>query len=157
MTYSYLLEKNIIVPPRVVKEKDGMFEGAYVKEVQVGLHDWVASFDLTSLYPSLMMQYNMSPETLIEPEDYSDEMRKILSEGVSVDGMLMKQVNTSGLVTATLTPNGQFFRTDIKGFMPSLIETMFEQRQNAKKIMLKEKQQLELVLTELERRNLRVE
>ena len=42
MTYSYLLEKNIIVPPRVIKEKDSAFEGAYVKEVQVGLHDWVA-------------------------------------------------------------------------------------------------------------------
>ena len=66
LTYAYLYEKNIIVPPREVKSKDSAFEGAYVKEVQVGLHNWVASFDLNSLYPHLMMQYNISPETLIE-------------------------------------------------------------------------------------------
>jgi len=143
MTYSYLLEKNIIVPPRVVKEKSEAFEGAYVKEVQVGLHEWVASFDLNSLYPHLMMQYNISPETLIEPENYSDEMRKILSESVSVDGMLMKQVNTSGLHTATLTPNGQFFRTDIKGFLPTMMEEMYTDRSKFKKMMLAAKQEYE--------------
>jgi DNA polymerase elongation subunit (family B) len=92
LTNAYLLEKNIIVPPRIIKEKDGMFEGAYVKEVQVGAHAWVASFDLNSLYPHLMMQYNISPETLIEPQDYTDEMREILSQGVSVDALLKKSV-----------------------------------------------------------------
>jgi len=143
MTYSYLLEKNIIVPPRIVKEKDGMFEGAYVKEVQVGLHDWVASFDLNSLYPHLMMQYNISPETLIEPQDYSDEMRKILSEGVTVDRLLKKEINTDGLVTATLTPNGQFFRTDTKGFLPTMMEEMYTDRSKFKKMMLKAKQEYE--------------
>ena len=143
MTYSYLLEKNIIVPPRIVKEKNDAFEGAYVKEVQVGLHDFVASFDLNSLYPHLMMQYNISPETLIEPENYSDEMRKILSEGVSVDKLLAKSVNTSGLVTATLTPNGQFFRTDIKGFLPTMMEEMYTDRSKFKKLMLKAKQEYE--------------
>jgi DNA polymerase elongation subunit (family B) len=143
MTYSYLLEKNIIVPPRIIKEKDGMFEGAYVKEVQVGLHDWVASFDLNSLYPHLMMQYNISPETLIEPENYSDEMRKILSEGVTVDRLLKKEINTNGLVTATLTPNGQFFRTDIKGFLPTMMEEMYTDRSKFKKMMLAAKQEYE--------------
>jgi DNA polymerase elongation subunit (family B) len=143
MTYSYLLEKNIIVPPRVVKEKDGMFEGAYVKEVQVGLHDFVASFDLNSLYPHLMMQYSISPETLIEPENYTDEMRRILSEGVTVDKMLKKEVNTDGLVNATLTPNGQFFRTDIKGFLPTMMEEMYTDRSKFKKLMLVAKQEYE--------------
>ena len=97
MTYSYLFEKNIIVPPRIIKEKDSAFEGAYVKEPQVGLHNWVASFDLNSLYPHLMMQYNISPETLIEPENYTPEMREIISSGVSVDKLLNKQVDTSKL------------------------------------------------------------
>jgi DNA polymerase elongation subunit (family B) len=157
LIYNYLFERNIIVPPKSHNSKSAAFEGAYVKEVQVGKHDWVASFDLTSLYPSLMMQYNMSPETLIEPADYTDEMHKILSAGVSVEKLLENRVNTSGLINVTLTPNGQFFRTDIKGFMPSLIELMFKQRQDAKKTMLKDKQQLELVLIELDKRNLRVE
>ncbi len=143
LTYSYLREKNIIVPPREVKEKDGMFEGAYVKVPDVGLHNWVASFDLNSLYPHLMMQYNISPETLIEPEDYTDEMRNVLSQGVSVDALLKKQVDTSQLVNVTITPNGQFFRTDIQGFLPKMMEEMYTDRSKFKKMMLAAKQEYE--------------
>ncbi len=143
MTYAYLFEKGIIVPPKVTKEKDGMFEGAYVKEVQVGKHDWVASFDLNSLYPHLMMQYNISPETLIEPENYTPEMRDILSQGVSVDKMLAKSIDTSGMENVTLTPNGQFFRTDIQGFLPAMCEEMYTDRSKFKKMMLQAKQEYE--------------
>ena len=143
MTYSYLREKNIIVPPREVKEKDGMFEGAYVKTPKTGLHDWVASFDLNSLYPHLMMQYNISPETLIEPEDYTQEMRTVLSQGVSVEKLLTKSVDTSGLENVTLTPNGQFFRTDIQGFLPKMMEEMYGDRSKFKKMMLAAKQEYE--------------
>jgi len=145
LTYSYLLNKNIIIPPREVKEKDGMFEGAYVKEVQAGKHDWVASFDLNSLYPHLMMQYNISPETLIEPQDYTEPMRKIISDGVSVDKMLKKEIDPDLLMSqnATLTPNGQFFRTDIQGFLPAMMEEMYEDRKKFKKMALKAKQEYE--------------
>ena len=66
LIYNYLLERNIIVPPRRIANKTASFEGAYVKDPQIGLHDWVASFDLNSLYPHLIMQYNISPETLID-------------------------------------------------------------------------------------------
>jgi len=143
LTNSYLFEKGIIVPPRIIKEKDGMFEGAYVKEVQVGAHEWVASFDLNSLYPHLMMQYNISPETLIEPENYTESMRAILSAGVSVDKMLAKDVDTSILEGVTITPNGQFFRTDIQGFLPRMMEEMYTDRSKFKKMMLKAKQEYE--------------
>jgi len=143
LTYAYLYEKGIIVPPREVKDKDGMFEGAYVKVPQVGLHDWVASFDLNSLYPHLMMQYNISPETLIEPENYTPEMREVLSQGVSVEKMLTKGVDTSKLVNVTLTPNGQFFRTDKQGFLPRMMVEMYEDRKKFKKLMLKAKQEYE--------------
>ena len=143
LTYSYLLDKNIVVPPRVVKDKTSAFEGAYVKEPQVGLHNWVASFDLNSLYPHLMMQYNISPETLIEPSNYTDEMRNIIMDGVSVDKMLSKQVDTSKLSGVTLTPNGQFFRTDKQGFLPKMMEEMYIDRSKFKKLMLKAKQDYE--------------
>jgi DNA polymerase elongation subunit (family B) len=143
LTYSYLLNKGIIVPPRETQDKDGMFEGAYVKEVQVGLHNWVASFDLNSLYPHLMMQYNISPETLIQPENYTPEMRQIISQGVSVDKMLAKEVNLDALEGATLTPNGQFFRTDKTGFLPAMMEEMYEDRKKFKKLMLQAKQEYE--------------
>ena len=143
LTYNRLLEDNIIVPPKQHKEKTSAFEGAYVKEVQVGAHDWVASFDLNSLYPHLMMQYNISPETLIDPYDYTDEMREVLSSSVSVDKMLMKQVDTSRLVNVTITPNGQFFRTDIQGFLPKMMEEMYTDRSKFKKMMLQAKQEYE--------------
>ena len=143
LTYSYLLERNIIVPPRVIQEKDSAFEGAYVKEVQVGKHDWVASFDLNSLYPHLMMQYSISPECLIDPKDYTPEMREVISSGVSVEKLLNKEVDTSKLKNVTLTPNGQFFRTDIKGFLPAMMEEMYEDRKKFKKLMLKAKQEYE--------------
>ena len=145
MTYSYLLKKNIIVPPREVQEKDSAFEGAYVKEPQVGAHRYVASFDLNSLYPHLMMQYNISPETLVEPQDHTNEMREIISNGVSVDKLLLKQVNLSNLSSnkVTITPNGQFFRTDIQGFLPKMLEEMYEDRKKFKKMMLAAQQEKE--------------
>ncbi len=143
MTYSYLFNKGIIVPPREVQDKDSAFEGAYVKEPQVGAHRWVASFDLNSLYPHLMMQYNISPETLIEPENYTQEMRDILSQGVSVDKLLSKTVDLSNLDGVTITPNGQFFRTDMQGFLPKMMEEMYEDRKKFKKLMLQAKQEYE--------------
>ncbi|NDB59150.1 hypothetical protein EB001_11955, partial [bacterium] len=56
------------------------FEGAYVKEPQVGLHNYVASFDLNSLYPHLMMQYSISPENLVDKSDIDERKRKITEE-----------------------------------------------------------------------------
>jgi DNA polymerase elongation subunit (family B) len=141
--YSYLFEKNIIVPPKIIKNKTEAFEGAYVKEPQVGMHNYVASFDLNSLYPHLMMQYNISPETLIEHEDYTDDMREILGQVINVDRMIDRKINTSKLKDVTITPNGQFFRTDIQGFLPKMLEEMYEDRKKFKKLMLKSKQDYE--------------
>ena len=143
LIYNYLFERNIIVPPKSNNSKSSAFEGAYVKEVQVGKHDWVASFDLNSLYPHLMMQYNISPETLIEVSDYDKEMRDVISKGVSVDKMIEQNVDTSKLTGVTITPNGQFFRTDKQGFLPKMLEEMYVDRSKFKKLMLKAKQEYE--------------
>jgi DNA polymerase elongation subunit (family B) len=143
LIYNYLFERKIIVPPKSNNSKTSAFEGAYVKEVQVGKHDWVASFDLNSLYPHLMMQYNISPETLIEVNDYTKEMRDVISKGVSVDKMIEQNVDTSKLTGVTITPNGQFFRTDKQGFLPKMLEEMYVDRSKFKKLMLKAKQEYE--------------
>ena len=143
LIYNYLFERKIIVPPKSNNSKTAAFEGAYVKEVQVGKHDWVASFDLNSLYPHLMMQYNISPETLIEVSDYDKEMRDVISKGVSVDKMIEQSVDTSKLTGVTITPNGQFFRTDKQGFLPKMLEEMYVDRSKFKKLMLKAKQEYE--------------
>jgi len=142
LIYNYLLERKIVVPPRRVAKKNEAFEGAYVKEPQIGLHDWVASFDLNSLYPHLIMQYNLSPETIVEKDDYTDEMR-LLAGQASVESLLDKKLDTSVLKGVTITPNGQFFRTDKQGFLPAMMIEMYEDRKKFKKLMLKEQQDYE--------------
>ena len=141
--YNYLLERNIVVPPNETSVKDGAFEGAYVKDPQVGVHNYIASFDLNSLYPHLMMQYNISPETIVEVKDYDANMRQMISDGVNVEKMLTKEVDTSKMQGVTITPNGQFFRTDKQGFLPKMLEEMYEDRKKFKKMMISAKQEYE--------------
>lgn len=152
LIYNYLLDKNIIVPPKEEKHKSSAFEGAYVKVPQVGLHNYVASFDLNSLYPHLMMQFNISPETLVEVSDYTPEMRNMIMSGVSVDKMLDKELDTSKLSGVTITPNGQFFRTDKQGFLPKMLEEMYIDRSKFKKMMIQAKKDYE-VETDLNKKN----
>ena len=137
ITYNYLRKKNIIIPPKEQSFKDNAYEGAYVKDPQIGMFDWVASFDLNSLYPHLMIQYNISPETIIEPEYYTDEMRTIVSQ-INVDSLLKQKVDLSSLkgTKITITPNGQFFRTDKQGFLPEIMEKMYNDRTVYKKKMI---------------------
>jgi len=143
LIYNYLLERNIIVPFKVGHDKDSDFDGAYVKEPQVGMHKWVASFDLNSLYPHLIMQYNISPETLIEPEEYDEVMYNIISDGVSVDKMLDKTLDLSGISGCTITPNGQFFKTGDIGFLPEMLGGMYLDRKKYKDLQLKAEQEYE--------------
>jgi len=143
MTYGYLLNRDIIVPPNLHTSKDKRFEGAYVKDPQVGMHEWVASFDLNSLYPHLMMQFNISPETVIDPKDYTLKMQDVISKGVTVNKMLNKEIDLTGIEGATLTPNGQFFNTKIRGFLPNMLQDMYEDRKKFKNMMLKAQQDYE--------------
>ena len=155
LIYNYLLDKNIVVPPKVTKSKSEAFEGAYVKDPQTGMHPWVASFDLNSLYPHLMMQYNISPETLVQPTDYTDEMRNIIMEGVSVDKLLTKSVNLSNMSGYTITPNGQFFHTDKQGFLPKMLEEMYIDRSKFKKMMIQAKKDYEVETDSFKRKELK--
>jgi DNA polymerase elongation subunit (family B) len=125
--YNHLRKKNIAIPAKSGSGKDAQFEGAYVKDPLIGLHKWVASFDLNSLYPHLIMQYNISPETLTH--------EKI---SCTVDKLLAKEVDTSYTHRRDLamTANGWCYRKDIKGFMPELMEKMYTDRSKFKKQML---------------------
>ena len=146
--YNHLYHKKTVIPPKVPSKKSSAYEGAYVKDPQLGMFDWVASFDLNSLYPHLMMQYNISPDTIVEPKDYTPEMRQIISNGVSVEKLLNKQINLSKLNGVCLTPNGQFFKTDKQGFLPGILEKMYNDRTVYKKKMLDAKQNYENATTE---------
>jgi DNA polymerase elongation subunit (family B) len=132
--YNHLRERRIVIPAKGYSSKAEQFEGAYVKDPLVGAHKWVASFDLNSLYPHLIMQYNISPETLTH--------EKI---SCNVDTLLNQSVDTSYAHRRdlALTANGWCYRKDIKGFMPELMEKMYKDRSMFKKQMLKVQQEYE--------------
>jgi len=136
LIYNHLLPKKIIVPPKKFKKKVAAFEGAYVKEPQVCMHDWVASFDLNSLYPHLLIMYNISPETIVSSDDYTRDMQEVLMQEINVESLLDQKIDTEKLSGVTLTPNGQFFRTDKQGFLPKMMEEMYEDRKKFKKQMI---------------------
>ena len=136
--YHHLRPKNIVVPPRRSADKDFRYEGAYVKAPQVGAHDWVVSFDLNSLYPHLMMQYNLSPEKLVPIDRVPEDLRGSLSGMDDVSKVIEKTFDTSLLDKYALTaaPNGQFFRTDSQGFLPEILEDLYRKRTESKKKMI---------------------
>ena len=131
--YNHLRSKNIAIPQKTENKKREKFEGAYVKEPQIGMHNWVMSFDLNSLYPMLIVQYNISPETLINPDDK-------IKEGL-VDKILDGEVKNT--TKYCMTPNGAFFRKDKKGFLPELMESVYNDRVKYKKLMLEAQQKYE--------------
>jgi len=144
--YNHLKEKNIVIPPNRMNTKNEAFIGAYVKDPIIGLHKWVVSFDLNSLYPSLIQQFNISPDTLILPEKYTDEMRMFLSSNnISIDSLLNKSIDTTILksMNVTLSPNGQFFSIDKQGFLSEIMENMYNDRTKYKKKSIEAKKELE--------------
>ena len=84
--YVELLKRKIAIPPKKESNKDEKYAGAYVKEPNPGMYDWVVSFDLNSLYPHLIMQYNISPETLQDVKHPTVTVDKILNEEVNING-----------------------------------------------------------------------
>ena len=131
--YNYLKKRNIVIPPKIRSDKNEKYAGAYVKEPIPGKYDWVVSFDLNSLYPHLIMQYNISPETLLEERHPT----------ASVDRILNEEINFELFKDNAVCPNGAMYRKDVRGFLPELMDKMYGDRVIFKKRMLQAKQQYE--------------
>jgi DNA polymerase elongation subunit (family B) len=131
--YNYLKKRNIVIPPKERSDKDSKYAGAYVKEPIPGKYDWVVSFDLNSLYPHLIMQYNISPETLLDERHPSVTVDKILNQDITFELYKDKAV----------CANGAMFRKDVRGFLPELMEKIYQDRTIYKKKMLAAKQEYE--------------
>jgi len=129
--YNYLKKRNIAIPPKERSDKDAKYAGAYVKEPIPGKYDWVVSFDLNSLYPHLIMQYNISPETLWETRHPSASVEGLLNQDIKIDGEF------------AVCANGAQYRKDVRGFLPELMEKIYNERTIFKKKMLTAKQQYE--------------
>ena len=135
LIYNHLLQKNIIIPPREDNEKDSQYEGAYVKDPQLGLHNWIVSFDLNSLYPHLIMQYNISPETFVGVEPKAVGVENFLDERLNLKWAKDKNV--------TIAPNGAMFKRDKQGFLAELMEKMYTERVVFKKKAIEAKKEFQ--------------
>ena len=138
--HNYLLSKNIVIPLAKKNSLDSPLVGGYVKEPKIGMHKWVVSFDLNSLYPHLIMQYNISPETYVGKnvvpsiEDLITGTMPVIPDGVAI------------------AANGCMYRKDFQGFLPELMQKMYDDRVLYKKKMIEAKQQYEKTPTyELEK------
>ena len=124
LIHNELIEQRIIVPQNVSTPKDEQYAGAYVKDPIVGMHEWVVSFDLNSLYPHLIMQYNVSPETIIEGRHTS----------ISIDNLLNSEYQAQG--EYCMAANGHYFKRDKQGFLPAMMQRMYDDRSLYKKKMI---------------------
>ncbi len=131
MIYNYLTDRKVVVPPKKGAKKDDKYAGAYVKEPKPGCYDWVVSFDLNSLYPHLIMQYNISPETLRETRHPSASVERILNQEIDF---------TEDYATCA---NGAQYRKDIHGFLPEMMQTIYDERKIYKGKMLQAKRDYE--------------
>ena len=127
-----LYSKHIAVPQNKESYK-GAYPGGYVKDPQVGMHDWICSFDLASLYPSIIMQYNMSPETILLDDE----------KGVDVESVLRGDIKNDKPDTA-LAVNGVRFDTSKRGVLPRIVQEIYGERVEFKHKQIKAEQELEL-------------
>lgn len=139
--FNYLNSSKIVLPQLEDIDDIGTIQGGRVKEPKPGLYDWVVTFDLTSLYPSIIMGLNISPETLLDgsiPVNIKD----------IVDG------NFKNTEDCSLAANGAKYKRDKDGFLPVLVEKLFGERKAFKKRMLSKKQELENIEKEMKKRGL---
>jgi len=125
MIYDYLGEQNIYFPIQSQAKMHRGIEGAWVKHPKIGMSKWVCSFDLSSLYPSIIRALNMSPETIID--DHVDD--------ISVKDMLDGKIKFYDREVC-VAANGSMYRKDVRGFIPVMIDSMFGERKKFKGLMM---------------------
>lgn len=146
---NHLLEKNIVPPIRKHFSGEGdTLVGAYVKDPKIGMSKWIVSFDLNSLYPSLIMQYNISPETFVRKLHGSVTIDDILNGEITDIITNLKDENQ------TITANLCLFDKDRRGFLPELMDKMYNDRVIFKKKMNQARVELKLVEEELKKRGI---
>lgn len=136
ITHNYLMSNNIVVPNKINGDTGKRIVGGYVKEPYVGFHEWVCSFDLNSLYPNLIIQYQISPEKFVGMYD---------GPGCNVDDILNGSFKDPEVVSfreennVNICPNGAMFKRDEQGFFPYLMENKYSRRKSVKKEMIEQK------------------
>ena len=142
MIHNYLARQKIVTPILHydnTKEKERQIEGAFVKDPLTGMHDWVVSFDLNSLYPHLIMQYNISPDTYVGKIGGHHTIDNIL-DGAWHDPSIRAELKNNN---TTIAASGCLFTKDQQGFLSKMMEKIYDDRKVWKNKMLDAKQENE--------------
>ena len=139
--YRDLMSRKIVPPLKKEKNKQ-KYPGAYVKEPVPGMYDWVVSFDLASLYPNIIVQWNMSTETLVENFNSHVSVKSCLDQEYLVHEE-----------DQTIAANGVTFRTDEVGVLPHIVKSYYAERKviKGKMIEVKQRQQEQGTSYEIEK------
>ena len=144
----YLKNLGVVAPNKPPKpKKEGKFTGAYVQSPQRGKHDWVFDLDITSMYPSVIMSLNISPETKIgklagwnaeeflkgTPKTYTLESNG--KEKGKLTEIELKDFFDKNKVS--VSSNGVLYRSDKQGLIPALLAKWFDTRVEYRKLMKK--------------------
>lgn len=149
--HNHLYKKKIAIPSRDVKQDNVSYPGGFVKDPHTGLHEWIASFDLNSLYPNIIVQYNISPETILNLKPYpskspdkEDIIQSILDE--TIDRTTIEKYD------ASMAANGWYFTKEKQGFLPEMVESVYSQRKDTKDKMLEIDGEIEQIKNEIRKR-----
>jgi DNA polymerase elongation subunit (family B) len=122
LIHNYLMDRGIVVPFFEESDDTTTIMGGYVKEPIPGLYENVGSLDFTSLYPSVAMTFNISPDML------QGKTNKLFSVE-TLDGVMMpKYTDALEEKNLALTANGCFFRCEREGFFPAIMKHFFAER-----------------------------
>jgi DNA polymerase elongation subunit (family B) len=135
--HNYLLSDKIVIPQFDMRAPDRDLAGGYVKEPKPGLYKWVVSFDLNSLYPHLIMQYNISPDTFVTRLMHDFSIDELLNG--ALDDIRDEFESRNCAIAANLC----LYDKKKKGFLPKLMQKMYDDRVVYKKKMLESKKEYE--------------
>ena len=140
---TYLRRKKLIAPNKklkldVVDRDDDLaddvgFEGAYVKDPVPGRYDWVCSADINSLYPSVIMSLNISPETkvgIIKDWD-SEKLVKKSGDKIAFDNEVYTYEDFGKIIVdnnLSVSANGIVYDQSKLGCIPDILKTWFAER-----------------------------
>ena len=130
--FNYLLKKKIAVPAKEHKVSDE-FPGAYVKEPKHGLRGWTIYFDFSALYPNIIIQWNISPETLVKSESTIVSVSSLLD----LDDSIKEYLDFCAENDYSIAANGAMYRKNVKGIIPEIMGNLISGRSLAKNEMLR--------------------
>ena len=146
---TYLRRKGLVAPNKPADRQERMqalrdndqekFIGAYVKDPIVGKYEWIYDLDLTSLYPSIIMTINISPETKAGKIQNWDANKFIKGEVdyYQVGEDQMSKENLRMFLDEskyTIASNGVLYSSDKVGCIPGILDLWFQQRVEYRKL-----------------------